>query len=78
MHTLIVIWYARSGDDPADIDDRTAAQPWSWTKTEPAFDDMLIKLCRPSIAARFSAGRPAQATDEQIHAVLAAWDAAAA
>ena len=47
VHTLIVIWYARSGHDPADIDDRRAAQPWYWTKTEPAFDDMLIKLSGP-------------------------------
>ena len=78
VYTLIVIWYARSGHDPADIDDRRAAQPWYRTKTEPAFEDMLIKLRRTLIAARFSAGRPPQPTDEQIHAVLAAWDAAAA
>ena len=78
VHTLIIIWYARSGHDPADIDDRSAAQPWYRTKTEPAFEDMLIKLRRTLIAARFSAHRPAQPTDEQIHAVLAAWDAAVA
>ena len=78
VHTLIVIWYARSGHDPADIDNRRAAQPWYRTKTEPAFEDMLIKLRRTLIAARFSGTRPAQPTSEQIHAVLAAWDAAAA
>ena len=78
VYTLIVIWYARSGHDPADIDDRRAAQPWYRTKTEPAFEDMLIKLRRTLIVARFSAGRPPQPTDEQIHAVLAARDAAAA
>jgi len=78
VYTLIVIWYARSGHDPADIDDRRAAQPWYRTKTEPAFEDMLLKLRRTMIVARFSAGRPPQPTDEQIHAVLAAWDAAAA
>ena len=48
------------------------------TKTEPAFEDMLIKLRRTLIAARFSAGRPAQPTSEQIRAVLAAWNDAAA
>jgi len=53
VHTLIVIWYARSGHDPADIDDRRAAQPWYRTKTEPAFEDMLIKLRRTLIVARF-------------------------
>jgi hypothetical protein len=45
-YTLIVIWYTRYGHDPADISDRRAAQPWYRTKTEPAFDDMLIKLRR--------------------------------
>jgi DDE superfamily endonuclease len=78
VHTLIVIWYARHGHDPADIDDRRASQPWYRTKTEPAFEDMLIKLRRTLIAARFSGSRPAQPTGEQIHAVLAAWDAATA
>ena len=78
VHTLIIIWYARHGHDPADIDDRRASQPWYRTKTEPAFEDMLIKLRRTLIAARFSASRSAQPTDEQIRAVLAAWDAAVA
>jgi hypothetical protein len=78
VHTLIIIWYALSGHDPADIDDRRAAQPWYRTKTEPAFEDMLIKLRRTLIAARFSGSRPAQPTAEQIRAVLAAWHDAAA
>lgn len=78
VHTLIIIWYARHGHDPADIDDRRASQPWYRTKMEPAFEDMLIKLRRTLIAARFSAGRPAQPTGEQIRAVLAAWHDAAA
>ena len=78
VHTLIIFWYARHGHDPADIDDRRAAQPWYRTKTEPAFEDMLIKLRRTLIAARFSGSRPAQPTSEQIRAVLAAWDDAAA
>ena len=78
VHTLIVIWYARHGHAPADTGDRRAAQPWYRTKHEPAFEDMLIKLRRTLIAARFSGTRPAQPTDEQIRAVLAAWDAAVA
>ena len=60
VHTLIIIWYARAGHDPADIDDRRADQPWYRTKTEPAFEDMLIKLCRTLIAARLSGTRPAR------------------
>jgi len=78
MHTLIILWYARHGHDPADIDDRRARQPWYRTKIEPAFEDMLIKLRRTLITARFSGSRPAQPTSDQIHAVLAAWDAAVA
>jgi DNA-binding transcriptional ArsR family regulator len=77
-HTIIIIWSATAGHHPADIDDRRAAQPWYRTKTEPAFEDILIKLRRTLIAARFSGTRPAQPTDDQIRAVLAAWDAAAA
>jgi len=78
VHTLIIIWYARYGHDPADVDDRRAAQPWYRTKTEPAFEDMLIKLRRTMIAARFSPDRPGQPEPGQIRAVLAAWDAATA
>jgi hypothetical protein len=78
VHTLIIIWYTRHGHDPADIDDRRASQPWYRTKTEPAFEDMLIKLRRILIVARFSGSHPAQPEPEQIRAVLAAWDAAAA
>ena len=78
VHTLIIIWYARYGHDPADVDDRRAAPPWYQAKTEPAFEDMLIKLRRTMIAAGFSPTRPGQPADEQIRAVLAAWEAATA
>lgn len=77
-HTLIVCWYARSGYDPADIDDRRAGQPWYTQKDEPAFEDMTVKLRRTLIAARFSPANPAQATSTEIRAVLGAWAAAAA
>jgi hypothetical protein len=70
--------YARRGHNPADIDDRRTAQPWYQTKTEPAFEDMLIKLRRTMIAARFSPSRPSQPAPEQIRAVLAAWEAGTA
>jgi hypothetical protein len=48
VHTLIVVWYVRHGYDQADIDARRADQPWYGDKTEPAFEDMLIKLRRTS------------------------------
>ncbi len=77
-HTLIVCWYARHGYDPANIDARRAEQPRYTEKAEPSFEDMVIKLRRTLIAARFSPANPAQATDTEIHAVLGSWAAAAA
>jgi hypothetical protein len=77
-HTIIVIWYARHGHDPADITARRRDQPWYPAKTEPAFEDMLTKLRRALITARISGGHPGQPTSQQIHAVLTAWNAAAA
>jgi hypothetical protein len=76
--TIIVIWYARHGHDPADINDRREDQPWYAAKTEPAFEDMLAKLRRVLITARISGGSAAQPTPEQIRAVTTAWAAAAA
>ena len=78
VHTLVVIWYARHGHDPADIDSRRAAEPWYTSKAEPAFEDMLTKLRRVLICARISQGSAAQPEPAQITAVLAAWNAAAA
>jgi len=66
VHTLIVVWYARHGYDQADIDARRDDQPWYGEKTEPAFEDMLVKLRRVMIAARFSAPGPAQPTTDEI------------
>jgi DDE superfamily endonuclease len=76
--TLIVIWYARHGHDPADIAARRTGQPWYKTKTEPAFEDMLIKLRRVMITARVSGTRSTPPTPQETQAVLAAWTAAAA
>lgn len=78
VHSLIVLWYARHGHDPAGITSRRQAQPWYTTKTEPAFEDMLTQLRRVMICARISGGSPAHPDPEQITAVLAAWHAAAA
>jgi hypothetical protein len=78
VHTLVIIWYARHGHDPAGIAARRAAEPWYTSKTEPAFEDMLIKLRRVMICARISGGSAAHPEPGQITAVLAAWHAAAA
>jgi hypothetical protein len=78
VHTLVVIWYARHGHDPADISHRRQAEPWYQTKAGPAFEDMLIKLRRTIITTRISRGSAAQPTPAETRAVLAAWHAAAA
>ncbi len=78
VHTLVILWYARHGHDPADIASRRAGQPWYRSKAEPAFEDMLLKLRRTMITAAISGGSPAHPEPAQIQAVLAAWHAAAA
>jgi SRSO17 transposase len=78
LHTLIIIWYARHGHDPAIITARRHAQPWYPAKTQPAFEDMLTQLRRVLITARISAGSQDNPTPEQTRAVLTAWHAAAA
>ena len=77
-HTLTVLWYARHGHDPADVTDRQHAAPWYTTKTQPAYHDMIIKLRRAIITARFRAGKTRKPTPEETHAVFLAWADAAA
>ena len=56
--SLVIIWYALYGYHPDDLTRRHAAEPWYPNKTEPAFEDMLTKLRRTLIAARFTAATP--------------------
>jgi hypothetical protein len=58
VQTLVIVWYALSGYHPDDLASRHAAEPWYDHKTEPAFEDMLAKLRRALIAARFSGTTP--------------------
>ena len=76
--TIATVWYATAGHDPADVEDRRARAPWYTTKAQPSTADMLAKLRRVLIAARFRASRPGQPTPEEIHAIRLAWEAAAA
>ena len=76
--SLVTVWYALHGHHPDDITNRRQREPWYTTKTEPSFEDMLAKLRRTTIAARFMPQRPHQATPQQINAVHQAWQAAAA
>jgi hypothetical protein len=78
VYTLTVLWYTLHGHHPADITDRRRHQPWYTTKRAPGFPDMVVKLRRTIIAARYfdkPAGHP---SPEEITAVTRAWAAAAA
>ncbi len=76
--TLAMTWYATAGHDPADVEDRRARAPWYRSKARPSTADMLGKLRRVLIAARFNAPRPDQPTPQEIHVIRLAWEAAAA
>jgi hypothetical protein len=76
--TLAIIWYATAGHHPDDVTARRLDAPWYRTKTEPSTADMIAKLRRVLIAARFQQPRPDQPTPEEIHAVRLAWETNAA
>jgi hypothetical protein len=75
---IATCWYATAGHHPADIDAHRARAPWYTTKAHPSTADMLAKLRRVLIAAKFRASRPDQPTPEEIHAIRLAWENAAA
>lgn len=78
VQSLVVLWYATAGHHPDDAAARRHAAPWYTTKTHPAYQDMIIKLRRVLVAARFRATNPHQPTHQEILAVQAAWAEAAA
>jgi hypothetical protein len=65
VQSLVIIWYAVSGYHPDDIAARREAEPWYDGKSEPSFEDMITKLRKALIVARFSGPCPAQ-PDPQI------------
>jgi hypothetical protein len=78
IQSMVIAWYALYGYDPADIDDRAIAQPWYQTKTEPSFEDMITKLRKTLIAARFTPVTPGQPDPDLLHDYALACAAAAA
>jgi hypothetical protein len=76
--SLVIIWYTLSGHHPDDVVIRRQAQPWYDAKTEPSFEDMLTKLRKTLIAARFSAANPGQADPDILRDYALACAAAAA
>ena len=66
VQSLLIFWYARSGYGPADVTLRRLLCPWYRAKQEPAVTDMLAKLRREFLKARFSAIRPGHSPHDQI------------
>lgn len=77
-YTITVVWYALHGHHPADAAAHRERAPWYTTKAEPSLSDMVAKLRRVIIAARFAPNSPSRPTDEEIRAVQQAWAAAGA
>ena len=75
---IATVWYASAGHHPADIDAHRARAPWYATKSQPSTADMLAKLRRVLIAAKFRASCPGQPTLEEVPAIRLAWENAAA
>ncbi|MET9388040.1 hypothetical protein ABZY09_45425 [Streptomyces sp. NPDC002928] len=72
-YSITIVWYALYGHHPNDAADRREQAPWYTTKTDPAFVDMLAKLRRVIIAARFLPAAAGQPTDAEIRTVQQAW-----
>jgi DDE superfamily endonuclease len=66
IQALLILWYTRCAHHPADIDRRRRLCPWYTTKTEPSPADMLARLRREFLKARFAVIRPGQTHLEQI------------
>jgi hypothetical protein len=78
IQSLVTIWYAQHGHHPDITAERRRQAPWYRTKTQPAYQDMIIKLRRTLIAAKFLAGKPRTPTPEETHTIQLAWTEAAA
>jgi hypothetical protein len=55
-----------------------ARAPWYTTKAEPSTADMIAKLRRVLIAAKYQPGHPTEPTPAEIHAIRLAWEGATA
>jgi hypothetical protein len=72
--TLAVCWYATAGHQSDDVTEHRARRPWYRTKTNPSTSDMLAKLRRVLIAARFLPARPQQPTRAELQTIRQAWE----
>ena len=71
---VAVCWCATAGHHPADAAARRAEAPWHTTKTEPSTADMIAKLRRVIIAAKFKRSCADQPEPSEIHAIRLAWE----
>jgi DDE superfamily endonuclease len=78
VQTLLITWYTRCADAPADIELRRQRCPWYRTKTSPSPADMLARLRREFLNAPISAIGPGPGQPEQIDMEPWACDTAAA
>ena len=76
--SIAILWYATAGHHPADVDEHRARAPWYTTKAEPSTADMIAKLRRVLIAAKYRPVHPAEPTPAEIHTLRLAWDDTAA
>jgi hypothetical protein len=60
VQTLVIGWYALHGYHPDDVLTWRLAEPWYGSKTEPSCEDMIAKLRRTLITARFTIVPPGQ------------------
>ena len=60
--SIVVLWYTHHGHSTDIAADRRAQAPWYRDKTQPAYLDMIVKLRRTLIAARFRGGKHASPT----------------
>jgi DDE superfamily endonuclease len=72
--TIATLWYATAGHHPADVAERRSRAPWYTTKTKPSTADMIAKLRRVLIAAKYRPAHPSEPSPEEIYAVRLAWE----
>jgi hypothetical protein len=78
IQSMVTVWYTLHGHHPDDVLARRLAEPWYQTKTEPSFEDMITKLRKTLIVARFSPVRTGQVDPDLLHDYALACAAAAA
>ena len=78
VQSLLILWYARSGYHAADVTIRRLLCPWYQAKAEPSPADMLARLRREFLKARFSAIKPGHSHPDQIDNYAWACDITAA